>query len=116
MRAFILPMLFIMALAFLAGLWLPWWIIAVVAALVCFIVDVRRSFGTSFLAGLLLWGGMAFFYSQRNEGILSEQIADLFMGLSGLLQVLLTGLIGGLAAGLGGYAGRSLRELLTKEP
>lgn len=114
MRNFVIPVLFIMALGFLAGMWLPWWSIAVVAATVCLIGVKRWSFGVSFLAGILLWGGMAFFYWQRNDGILSEQIADLFGGLSGMLQILLTGLIGGLAAGFGGYAGQALRQVFTK--
>lgn len=103
----------IMALTFLSGPWGPWWMIAPLAAIICFLVRSQPmlAFFQGMAAGFLLWGGLAFFHDQANDHILSSQIGALFQGLSPLVIVLLTGLIGGLAGGFGALTGANLREV-----
>lgn len=104
----------IAAIAYPAGLWLPWWIIAPAAATVCFLAGnpALQAFGIAFLAGLLLWGGEALFLDRANKGILSGQIGALFQGLPGYLMPALSALIGALTAGLGGWTGAAFRKWL----
>lgn len=104
----------IAAIAYPAGFWFPWWVIAPVAATVCFLAGSRvlRAFGIAFLAGLLLWGGESLYLDQANQGILSSQIGALFQGLPGHMMPALSALIGGLTAGLGGLSGAACRNWL----
>ncbi len=106
----------IIALSFISGPWLPWWTIAPISAVVCFLLRARPvvAIVEGFLAGLLLWGGLAFFQDQANEHILSSQIGVLFNGLSSLMVVLVTGIIGGLVSSLGAWTGASARVLFQQ--
>ncbi|MCF8236513.1 MAG: hypothetical protein K9I85_00005 [Saprospiraceae bacterium] len=102
----------IIALSFLSGPWLPWWTIAPLAAIVCFLLRARpiHAIVEGFIAGGLLWGGLAFFQDQANDHLLSSQIGTLFNGLSSLMVILVTAFIGGLVASLGAWSGAAARE------
>ena len=106
----------IIALAFVSGPWLPWWTIAPLAAVVCFLLRARplHAFIEGFLAGLLLWGGLAFFQDMVNDHILSAQIGVLFNGLSSTMVVVVTSVIGGLVASLGAWTGATVRVLFQQ--
>jgi hypothetical protein len=116
MIKYLIPVVFIIALSYLSGIWLPWWVIAPSAGLVCFLNGLRpsQSFWVSFLAGVLLWGGLAYHADFKNAGILSAQIGELFGGLPGITLVITTGILGGLVTGLGGLTGSALQRLVTK--
>ncbi|RYY98844.1 MAG: hypothetical protein EOO11_06790 [Chitinophagaceae bacterium] len=109
---FLVSLLLIILVAFIAGCYLPWWSVA----LVCFAValGVPQGLGRSFLAGFLgiflLWLSLALWWDIGNGHVLSRKIAGLF-GLGGapLLLAFVAALIGGLVGGLAAVSGASLR-------
>ena len=101
-------------LAFVAGLFLPWWNIAIVALLVAVLLD--QNAGKAFLAGFLgvflLWAALAWLINIKNEGILASKIALVLpLGGSTFVLILVTGFIGGLVAGFAAMSGSYLRAL-----
>ena len=99
-------------LAFISGLFLPWWGIAITSLLVA--VLVHQKVGKAFLSGLvgvfLLWAGLAWWIDMKNNGILSKKIATILpLGGNTILLILVTGLIGGLIAGFAAMSGSFLR-------
>jgi hypothetical protein len=86
---------------------LPWWIIAPVAFIVCYLFKLKwaQAFLAGFLGLFLLWGGMAFFIDLGNEHILANKISVLFFkSVQPFAIVAMTGLIGGLVAGFAGLS------------
>ena len=111
MMRFLLATLLIALLSYIAGLFMPWWSIAVVAFLVALLI--RPSTGMSFLAGFtaifLLWALVALWIDIKNEHILSHKIAQLFpLGGSSVLLILVTALVGALVGGFAAMSGASL--------
>src|SRR6185295_16083080 len=110
---FILSIILTALLAFIGGLWLPWWSIAIAAFVIGFMVG--QSPGRAFLAGFsglfLLWGILAWWIDLQNHGILSKKIA-MILPLSGntFLLILVTALIGGLVAGFAAVCGSLLHS------
>ena len=99
-------------LAFISGLFLPWWCMAITSLLVA--VLVHQKAGKAFLAGLLgvflLWAGLAWWIDMKNNGVLSEKIASVLpLGGNAVLLILVTGFIGGLVAGMAAMSGSFLR-------
>jgi len=99
-------------LAFISGLFLPWWGIAITSLLVA--VLVHQKAGKAFLAGLagvfILWAGLAWWIDMKNNGILSKKIAGILpLGGSSIVLILVTGLVGGLVAGFAAMSGSYLR-------
>ena len=100
-------------LAFISGLFLPWWGIAITSLLVG--VLIHQHAGKAFLSGLLgvflLWAGLAWWIDMKNNGVLSKKIAAVLpLGGNALLLILLTGLVGGLVAGMAATSGSFLRS------
>ena len=100
-------------LAFISGLFLPWWGMAITSLLVA--VLIHQKAGKAFLAGLLgvflLWAGLAWWIDMKNNGVLSTKIASILpLGGNSLVLVAVTGLIGGLVAGLAALSGSFLRS------
>ena len=109
----LLSIVLIALLSFIAGLFLPWWSIALVAFLVA--VLVRLSPGGHFLSGFLgvflIWTILAFWIDQKNEHILSSKVAQLFhLGSASFLLVLISALIGGLVGGFAALSGGYLHK------
>ena len=99
-------------LAFISGLFLPWWGIAVAAILVA--VLVHQKAGKAFLSGLLgvflLWAGLAWWIDMKNNGVLSEKIANILpLNGNSLLLIGITALVGGLVGGFAAMTGSFLR-------
>lgn len=114
---FLATTILILLLSFIAGLYLPWWSIAIVAFLVSLLIP--QSIGKSFLAGFLgiflLWGLLALWIDIKNESVLSGKIAQLFpIGGSSVLLILITALVGALVAGFAAMSGGSLRPARKK--
>lgn len=106
-------------LSFIAGLYLPWWGIAIAAFVVGLLV-IQKA-GLSFLAGffgiLLLWSGLSFWIDTKNEGILSARIGELLgVGPNSFLLILITGFIGGLVGGFAAMSGTFLRSTRKTQP
>lgn len=116
---FIFSALLIALLAFVAGYYLPWWTIAIAAALGTWIIPQRKiffSFLSAFLSVGLLWFFIAGYIDLRNQHILSSRISNLFFHHAHpLALVVLSALIGGLTAGLGAWCGGLLRSLTSRK-
>ncbi len=100
-------------LAFISGLFLPWWGMAITSLLVA--VLIHQKAGKAFLTGLLgvflLWAGLAWWIDMKNNGVLSTKIASILpLGGNSLVLIAVTGLIGGLVAGLAALSGSFLRS------
>ena len=110
MRLFLL----ITFIAFGLQLFLPWWIVAIVAFGLAF--GLARRPGQAFLAGFagigLGWLFMSLFFHIRNEGLLTAKVAALFTLPNSLLLILVTVLIGALIGGLFALAGFFCRKLI----
>jgi hypothetical protein len=107
----ILFLIGLLVLGFIFQLFLPWWIITPIAAILAWVMQLnpRQAFAASLLAGLLLWGGYAIYL---DNGILSSRMGQMMGGLPPSLIFLLTSLVGGLLAAMGGVTGSLGREIL----
>lgn len=114
MKPSLFTVLFILLAGQLCRLGLPWWAIAPVAALAGWIFPQHpaKSLLAGFAGGFLLWSLQAWWLDQGNNGILSARIGALFMGLPGGALLFLTGILGGLLAGLGCVTGCWARDLV----
>lgn len=94
--------LLIAVTAWLVGLLLPWWSLA----LPCLVLGgwLGEKWSTSFLYGFLGIGGLwliqALQIDMANQGVLTSRIAELFNLPHPSLVIALTVIIGGLAGGL----------------
>ena len=109
---FLVAILLTALLAFISGLFLPWWGIAITSLLIAVLVHQKAC--KAFLAGLLgvflLWAGLAWWIDMKNNGVLSKKIASVLpLGGNSLVLILVTGLIGGLVAGMAAMSGSYLR-------
>lgn len=100
-------------LAFIGGLYMPWWSLAIAAFLVA--VLIHQKAGKAFLAGFLgvflLWAGLAWWIDMKNDGYLSKKIAQLLpLGGNSFLLIVVTALIGALVAGFAAMTGSFLRS------
>jgi hypothetical protein len=104
---FIVAIILTALLAFISGLFLPWWGIAITSLLVA--VIIHQKAGKAFLSGLLgvllLWAGLAWWIDVKNNSVLSV----LPLGGNAIALILVTGLIGGLVAGFAAMSGSFLR-------
>jgi hypothetical protein len=103
----------IAALSFLAGLYLPWWSIAIVSFIVT--LCIRQSIGIGFLSGFLgvflLWTILSFWIDLNNDHILSSKIARIFpLGGSSALLIIVTAFTGAIVGGFAGMAGSSIHR------
>ena len=101
--------------AIILGLFLPWWSIMLAAFITGFIFGLKKLavFFASFIAIFVYWSAYAFYTASQNDFILSKKVSNLFeLGDSPYLLILLTGIIGGLAAGIAGMFGKQCRLLL----
>ena len=113
----VVAILLIGLLSFIAGIFLPWWVLAVIAFGVGLLVPQRPFF--SFLAGFLgiflMWAVVAAWIDSQNGGLLSQKIAALFpLGGSSVLLILVTSFIGGLVGGFAALSGSLLRGIITR--
>lgn len=110
---FLLATLLTALLSFVAGLYTPWWSLAVVSFLVALLI--KQGYGRAFLSGFtgifLLWGFLAFWIDLQNEHVLSQKIARVLpLGGSALLLILVTAFIGAVVGGFAAMSGSSLRS------
>ena len=111
---FFVSLLLTAILAFVAGLYLPWWCMVFAAFFVALLIHQRsgRAFLAAFLGVFFLWAFLAWWIDMKNDSVLSKKIAELFpLGGSSLLLILISALIGALVAGFGAMSGSYLRSL-----
>lgn len=110
---FILTILLALSFSF----FLPWWSVMLAAFITAFRLPLKGSsvFLVPFFAILLFWAGYSYILASKNDFILSKKIAIL-LPLEGNPYVLLlvTAIVGGLAAGIAAIFGKQCQLLLKK--
>ena len=109
-------LMIIVILGWLLGSSLPWWTISILAIVSAFVL--KHKFGLSamfgFLAGFILWAGLALYLDVENQNILSSKIGELFGGVNSTILIAGTGLLGGILVALGSMIGAAGREIVSK--
>ncbi len=119
MAKYVLSILVTAVLAFVSGLYMPWWGIAIAAFLVSTAIPQKPAFSflSGFLGVFLLWEVLAWWIDNKNNGILSQKVASIFsLGGSSVLLIVVTSVIGALVAGFAALAGSYLRRLIYPVP
>lgn len=98
--------------SFLLQMVMPWWAIVVISFATCGLIGKtgRISFWQPFLAILLLWIGMALLKSFPNHHVLATRVAEMLGVKLWPVVLAITGLLGGLVAGISGYCGHHFRK------
>jgi hypothetical protein len=115
MLKYILAIFSTALLGFAAGLYLPWWSIALAALLVSVTIPQRPgfSFVSGFLGIFLVWEVLAWLIDFKNDSILSQKVAALLgLGHSSILMIFVTALVGALVGGMAALTGSYLRRTL----
>lgn len=110
---FTVSIILTLLLAFAAGLYLPWWSLALAAFIVALAIPMKpwQNGLAGFIGLLLLWGGLAFWIDMANAHILSRKIAHVIpLGGSPILLILVTALAGALVAGSAALTGSYARK------
>ena len=94
----------------------PWWVIAVVPAIVniCCPKSYGVAFFQSFMAIGILWLGYGMYIQISSNGAMSDRIAQIFTLPNGYFMLAISVLVGALTAGVSGMAGYSVRSLFRK--
>ena len=114
MKKYLANFIVTVALAMIFSKFLPWWSIMLAAFITGYLFSLKRSavFIVPFLAIGLLWSAQAFYIGNSNDFILGEKIAQLLpLNGSVSLLIIITGLIGGIAAGVAGIFGKQCNDL-----
>ena len=114
---FLVAIILTALLAFISGLFLPWWGFAITTLLIALLVHqgAGKAFVAGFLGVFLLWAGLAWWIDMKNNGVLSTKIAQVLpLGGNSMLLILVTGLIGGVVAGFAAMSGSYLRSSPAK--
>ena len=111
---FIISLILILLFSFLAGLYFPWWSIAIVAFILSLVIPQKPwvSFLAGFLALFLLWGFLSVWISVSNGHILAHRVSLLiFKTDSPFLLIGITTLIGALVAGFAALSASYVHEI-----
>lgn len=107
-----------LVLAFVLSSFLPWWSGMLAALIISAIVRLRKAavFIVPFSSVAFLWVLKAYLISSANEFILAERITVLLQIDGNLfLLFLVTGLIGGISAGVAGALGNQISKLFISQ-
>jgi hypothetical protein len=111
--------LLIAIVSLILQLFLPWWIIAPVAFVFAAwkAKSAKNAFIGGFLAIFVVWIIAGLVHTIPNENILANRVASMLTlpssSLSWLIVLVISGLIGGLAAGFSALAGRYAKEAIS---
>lgn len=100
-------------LSFAAGLFLPWWIVAITCFIVVALIPQRPliAFFCGFLSVGILWTVLSFLKSSPNHHMLARKVSMLIIQLENpYLLILVSALIGALVAGCGALTASFLRS------
>ncbi len=117
MKSYFSNFLLTLVLALIFSLFLPWWSIMLAAFLSGAIVRLRKAsaFFVPFLAIAVFWMIYAWLLSSANDFVLAKKIAVLlYLGEHAMLLILVTGIVGGLAAGVAGLFGNQCRVIFSR--
>lgn len=110
---FFVSVVTIAILSFVAGLYFPWWGIAIIAFVVSLFISQKPglSFWSGFIGIFLLWGLLSFFINSANNSILANRIGGVLgIGEHPFLLICITGLVGGLVAGFAALTASYLKK------
>lgn len=110
---FLVSIVLIAFVSFVACIYFPWWSITLVALFVIVLIPQKPLFAflSGFLALFILWAAMAFYISIENNNILAHKISSIILKTDAPVSlVLLTGFTGAVVAGFAALAGSYLRK------
>lgn len=112
MMKLVSTVILIAALSLIATWYLPWWSLAIIAFVVCCIMQQSpgRSFLAAFLAIFLLWLVYGWWEDNANDHILAGRMAGVFGLPNHTLFLVAAALAGGVVAGIAGWAGGFVRR------
>lgn len=116
---FLASILLIAALAYIAGMFLDWWSVALAPFLLFLLIPSSpgKAFFNSFVAIFALWMLVAFFQDVRNDHILANRVSEIFLQMRNpMLLGIVSSIVGALVAGMGGLSGNLLRKALRGKP
>jgi hypothetical protein len=114
----IVSIILIAICAFVLGIYMPWWSLAIAAFLVPLLIDQKPgwAFLSGFTALFLLWGLMSSMISSANEQVLAHKISRLILSADNpTLLILVTALLGALVAGMAALSGSLLRKIIMNQ-
>ena len=97
--------------AYILSLFLPWWSVMIAALVTALFIPLKKVavFIIPFCAILLFWAVYAYLLSSGNDFTLAKRIAVLLpLGGNPYVLILVTGIVGGLAAGIAAILGNQL--------
>ncbi|WP_426429740.1 hypothetical protein ACPX19_09360 [Winogradskyella sp. HB-48] len=98
-------------LAFLLSFVLPWWSVMTAALTTSLFIPLKKTavFFVPFFAILVFWAVYSFILSSGNDYTLAKRIAVLLpLGGNPYVLMLVTGIVGGLAAGITSVLGKQI--------
>jgi hypothetical protein len=104
-------------LALILSFFLPWWSVMTAALVTSLFIPLKKAavFFAPFFAILLFWVTYSFVLSSGNDYTLAKKIALLLpLGGNPYLLMLVTGIMGGLAAGIMAVFGKQLQDTFKK--
>lgn len=116
MKSKVLNFIVTIVLAILLSQVLPWWSIMLASFITAILFRLKRGavFIVPFLAITVYWVIYTYWLSSSNDFTLSKKIAELLpLNGNAYLLILVTGLIGGLAAGVSAVFGKQCLLLLN---
>lgn len=112
---FIIQVIFIIVIAYIGELFLPWYFIAIAAFLGGWLLKSKANFLAGFLAIAILWTVKAMLTQAVDTNDLATRVAAIFTLPNKYLLYLVMALIGGIVGGLGCMTGSFLVSKATKE-
>lgn len=114
---FLLQTFIIIILTAIIQILLPWWGLMIACFVVAFFAYSTRSisFFSSFLGVGILWIAYAYYVDTQTSSILTVKVAQIFKLPNTSYLILITGLVGGIAAGFSALTGHLFREFFTRK-
>lgn len=111
---FLLCLLLTALLAYVLGIFLDWWCIAIAAFVVAVALPQTpaKAFGSGFLGIFLLWGLLALVIDARNGHIMAARMGDLILKqASPGIMITITALLGGIVGAISALSGTMFRQV-----
>ncbi|GAA4280125.1 hypothetical protein [Gaetbulibacter aestuarii] len=118
MKRTLVHFILVIVIAIILGPFFPWWSVMLAGFLSGLFMPLKKAavFFIPFLAIALLWMIQAFIISSANDFTLAKKIAVLFpLGGNPYLLILVTGIVGGLAAGVAGILGKQCHAVFISK-
>lgn len=114
---FIFRILLIATVTYFTSMYLPWWTIVVVSALVAYALhgSTISAFISGFLGGGIVWLLVSWMRDLETKSIISNKVVQLFPFEDPIFLIIASGIVGGLAAGFGAATGNSFRQLFIRK-